>query len=95
MRAGLPVVATDVDGVREAVVDGITGITVPRGNTAELAGSLRRLLIDPELRQSMGAAGRRRYEQHFTQAAMLNHLARIYSSTVVGSEKHVPALQSV
>lgn len=65
MAAGLPVVASAVGGVPEAVVDGETGILVPPGDAEALAAALRRLLADRELRRRMGAAGRRRAERLF------------------------------
>jgi glycosyltransferase involved in cell wall biosynthesis len=60
MAAGLPVVATDVGGVAEAVVDGETGILVPAADPNALAGALERLIADVELRRRLGAAGRAR-----------------------------------
>jgi glycosyltransferase involved in cell wall biosynthesis len=60
MAAGLPVVATDVGGVAEAVVDGETGILVPPGDAAALAEALARLVADTELRRRLGEAGRDR-----------------------------------
>lgn len=66
MRAGLPVVATEVGGVGEAVVEGVTGFLVPRGDEEALSQKLRLLLQDPRLREQMGRAGRKRYEEAFT-----------------------------
>ena len=60
MAAGIPVVATDVGGVAEAVVDGETGILVPAADARALAAALERLLADVELRHRLGAAGRAR-----------------------------------
>jgi len=65
MAAGLPVVATDVGGVGEAVVDGETGFLVPPGEAQALAAVLERLVGDPELRLRLGAAGRDRALRHF------------------------------
>lgn len=61
----LPVVATAVDGCREAVADGVTGLLVPPQNTQALAEAIRRLLCDPERRNKMGQAGRDRVLRHF------------------------------
>jgi glycosyltransferase involved in cell wall biosynthesis len=66
MRAGLPVVASNVNGVGEAVRDGETGYLVPRGDVEQLRDRIGRLLMEPALRTQLGANGRRRYEQHFT-----------------------------
>jgi glycosyltransferase involved in cell wall biosynthesis len=65
MAAGLPVVATDVGGVREAVEDGETGFLVPAADSEALAGALDRLLVDGELRRRLGAAGRARALSRF------------------------------
>ncbi len=68
MLAGLPVVATDIRGPREQVVDGVTGFLVPRGEAAPLARAIRHLAEHPALRAAMGAAGRARaldlYDEH-------------------------------
>ncbi|APT56413.1 glycosyl transferase [Roseomonas gilardii] len=60
MLTGLPVVATDISGPREMVLEGETGFLVPPMQAAPLAVALRRLAEDPALRQRMGEAGRER-----------------------------------
>jgi glycosyltransferase involved in cell wall biosynthesis len=70
MSAGLPVVASDVGGVREAVVDRETGVLVPRGDVGALAGALRSLAGDRELAHRLGEAGRLRYEALFSADRM-------------------------
>jgi glycosyltransferase involved in cell wall biosynthesis len=65
MAAGLPVVASAVGGVAEAVVDGETGLLVPPGDAKALADSIGRVLADPQLRRAMGSAGRARAAAHF------------------------------
>jgi glycosyltransferase involved in cell wall biosynthesis len=82
MRAGLPVVATDVGGVSESVDDGVTGFLVPRGGTAELNDRLHRLIADPALRARMGALGRARYETHFTFEHMLRRTLNVYEDAL-------------
>lgn len=62
MAAGLPVVATAVAGVPEAVVDRVTGRVVPAEDAAALARALSELAADPEGARRMGEAGRRRVE---------------------------------
>jgi glycosyltransferase involved in cell wall biosynthesis len=59
MAAGLPVVATSVGGVPEVLPDGVAGVLVPPHDPAALAAAVERLAGDPNLRQAMGAAGRR------------------------------------
>lgn len=78
MRAGLPVIATAVGGNAEAVDDGATGFLVPHGDQEALAERLHQLLTDPKLRGRMGAAGRARYEQHFTLDSQLERTYAVY-----------------
>src|SRR5690606_28710222 len=72
MRAGLPVVASNVGGVSEAVEDGLSGFTVPPADPETLAGRLRTILADSALRRTMGGRGRRRYEADFTLTRMVD-----------------------
>src|SRR5205814_6501455 len=65
MAAGLPVVASDVGGVAEAVADGETGLLVPAGDPTALARALEQLLQDVELRRRLGARGRERARERF------------------------------
>ncbi len=55
---GLPVVAHDVGGVPEAVIDGTTGILVPPHRPLQLAAAFEKLILDPALRRRLGFAGR-------------------------------------
>jgi glycosyltransferase involved in cell wall biosynthesis len=65
MAAGLPIVASDVGGLRELVEDGVSGVLVPPGDAGALAAALTRLVADAELRRAMGEASRARAEQLF------------------------------
>ena len=56
----LPVVATDIRGSREEVIDGATGILVPVKDVTALASALQTLVDDPDARTRMGRAGRER-----------------------------------
>ncbi|MFV1980931.1 MAG: glycosyltransferase family 4 protein [Rhodothermia bacterium] len=84
MRAGLPVVATDVGGVSEAVIDGETGIVTSPRDAEVLGNAIQRLLSDPLLRDSMGKKGRQRYVEHFGKKQMLAKTAVVYSNLVGG-----------
>lgn len=66
MAHGRPVVATDVGGLRDLVVDGETGLVVPSRDPAALRAALDRLLADPALRRRLGSAGRRRAQERFS-----------------------------
>jgi glycosyltransferase involved in cell wall biosynthesis len=77
MLAGLPVVATNVGSVSEAVLDQRTGVLVDSENAAALTAALGSLLADPELRRRMGAEGRER-AQVFTPVAMARAFEDLY-----------------
>jgi len=82
MRAELPVVASDVGGVSEAVSNGVTGYLVPRNGRAELIGSLRKIISDPATRVRMGQAGRLEFEREFTFQAMLQRTMTVYQQAL-------------
>lgn len=82
MRAGLPVVATDVAGVSESVDESRTGYLVPRRDPSVLAARLRSLLADPQLRAAMGAAGRARFETEFTFERMFRRTLAVYDEVM-------------
>ncbi|MBN1977594.1 MAG: glycosyltransferase family 4 protein [Anaerolineae bacterium] len=79
MAAGLPVVATAVDGNAEAVEDGVNGLLTPPGDPAALASALLRLLDDPALAARLGAAGRERAEE-FGARKMVDDIAALYET---------------
>ncbi len=66
MACGLPVVATNVGGLREVVDDATTGLLVPPRDPAALADAMARLLLEPEKASVFGRAGRRRAVEHFS-----------------------------
>ncbi len=78
MAAGLPVVASDAPGCRDAVVDGETGFIV-RGES-ELLERCQQLLDDAGLRRRLGAAGRERVRREFSRERMLAELSRLYAA---------------
>jgi glycosyltransferase involved in cell wall biosynthesis len=83
MAMGKPVVSTNVGGIPEVVLDGVTGILVPPGNSKSLSHAIMRLLNDPRLRASMGRKGRKRVEQHFTLHAHVQRIEEIYGETLL------------
>lgn len=78
MAAARPVVATDVGGVADAVVEGETGLLVPAGDPAALAAALKALLDDPPLARRLGLAGKERASARFGEAAVLRSLLDFY-----------------
>ncbi|MGB3811116.1 MAG: glycosyltransferase family 4 protein [Parvibaculum sp.] len=77
---GRAVVATDVPGCRQVVVDGKTGILVPARDPRALAAALSLLLSDAALRQRMGRAARHHAEKHFSASLARDRLLELYSS---------------
>ncbi len=71
MLTALPVVATDIRGPREQVVNDETGFLVPPATVAPLAAALSLLATDPDLRARLGAAGRARALGLFDEAVVL------------------------
>ena len=87
MRAGLPVVASAVGGIDEAIRDGDTGYLVPRGDVDALRDRIGRVLASPELRVRMGAAGRRFFEQEFTLERSVRRTLAVYEDVVAAYQK--------
>lgn len=82
MRAGLPVIASDVGGVSELVEDGITGYLVPRDDPNTLKSRLETLIDNPQLRQQMGHAGYQRFIDKFTFERMLKATVKVYEEVL-------------
>jgi glycosyltransferase involved in cell wall biosynthesis len=79
MSVGLPVVASDVGGVSEAVRDTETGFLVPRRNHQLLTARLEALITRADLRASLGASGRRRYQDQFRFELMFERTVALYN----------------
>lgn len=95
MACECPVVASDVGGIPEVVVDGETGLLVhleidpvtgepidPLGYARALAEAIQRIVDDPELRNRLGRNGRARVEQQFSWAAIAQRTLELYRSLV-------------
>jgi glycosyltransferase involved in cell wall biosynthesis len=80
MRAGLPVVASSVGGISEAVETGRTGLLFPAGNVETLQEHLALLIKNRTLRLKMGQDGRRRFFEKFTMEQMVEKTTAIYRS---------------
>jgi glycosyltransferase involved in cell wall biosynthesis len=78
MAAGKPVVATEVGGIPELVLQGVTGVLVPLGNIMALAEAIMGLLSDEKRALLMGAAGRQRVQQCFSMHAMISKTEALY-----------------
>lgn len=78
MASSLPVIATQVGGIPELVIDGKTGILVPSENASLLATALAKVLDSKILRQHMGQKGRQRIEDKFPLKKKLDQTEQLY-----------------
>ena len=80
MRSGLPVIASDVGGSREAVINGENGHIVPHGSQEDLVNALRNVISNKEIRQKMGQRSREMFEENFTFEHMYQRYQELYKS---------------
>jgi glycosyltransferase involved in cell wall biosynthesis len=84
MRAGLPMIVTDVGGNAEAVINEETGLVVPPRDPLALGNAILRLASDPLLRRAFGEKGRQRIEQYFTLQRCVMAYEAMYSELLAG-----------
>jgi len=77
---GRPLVATDVPGCRELVMDDVTGLLVSPGNASALADAILRLLRDGLLRERLGEAARARVEEQFSDHRIVEQTFAVYDA---------------
>jgi glycosyltransferase involved in cell wall biosynthesis len=80
MRCGLPIIATNVNGIPEQVADRVTGLLVPHQDVNALADAISRLIDDPLTRHQMGVAGKQKFLQEFTVEQMVDKTELVYRS---------------
>lgn len=79
--AGKPIVASDIGGLSDVVVDGETGLLAPAGDAAALRAAIERLLDDSALRGSLGAAARSRAAE-FAPEAVVPQFEQAYEAAI-------------
>jgi glycosyltransferase involved in cell wall biosynthesis len=72
MAAGRPVVASRLGGLPFTVIDGATGLLCEPNDPEDLASKIAILLDDPDLRERMGSAGRRRFDEHYSWQVIID-----------------------
>jgi N-acetyl-alpha-D-glucosaminyl L-malate synthase BshA len=82
MSAGVPVVASNIGGLPEVVVDGVTGFLHDPDDEVALSGSIEKLLTNERLRARMGRAARRHARQHFHVDDAVDRYQAIYESAI-------------
>lgn len=83
---GTAMVASDVGGMPEVVIDGETGLLAPARDIGVLARAITRLLADDGEREKMGAAARRLWEKEFTTGMMVDKMEEEYRKAIAAIE---------
>jgi len=81
--AAKPVITYDIDGAKEAVIDGTTGFVLPPFDKTRLEDRINRLMSDPALRQNMGQAGREFALTRFDSTVMVDALESVYRKALL------------
>lgn len=87
------VVASNVDALAEIITDGVNGILFTKGDVESLAGSLRLLLDQPELRRRIADSGRAWVEERRQWSSLASKLSSIYESLGARRESHLDELR--
>lgn len=82
MQHGIPVIATDEGGICDMVIDGETGLVVGRNDPSDLADKIQYLITRRDVCRDMGAAGRRLYEERFTQDIFISRFCGCIQSAI-------------
>lgn len=80
MRAGKAIIASNVGGNGESIIDGKDGLLVPSKDTQALVVAFEKMLTDPQLRATCAAGARKRFEDEFTEEAMMRNLVKVLKS---------------
>jgi D-inositol-3-phosphate glycosyltransferase len=95
MACGVPVVATAVGGIRDTVVDDVTGRLVPPKDPGALGDAMATLLRDRRRRRALGQAGRERARARYTWDRVAADTERIYEKLAhVRREMSAPSKRS-
>jgi starch synthase (maltosyl-transferring) len=84
MAAGLPVIATAVEGSREIIVHGDNGLLVSTANPSELAMAILRVLNEPKLASLLGAAAQHSVAKYFTERNAIAAYDQLYRQLLAG-----------
>lgn len=82
MASSVPVVISDIPGVREVIVEGEHGLLAEPMDSKDLAGKIRTLLHNPDMAKNMGKRGRKRVEGRFTWKKVAGDIEEVYGSLV-------------
>jgi len=82
MAAGKPVVASAVGGLKESVLDGATGFSVPPSDAGAIADAIAKLISDPSMAKTYGLSGRARVREKFSLENMARLNEKLYYELV-------------
>lgn len=85
MASGLPAVVSDIPANHQLISSGENGIAVGVGNIEEISAAFKRLLSDAKLRQSMGAAARRKIHENYSSTQVVALYQRLFEEILRGS----------
>jgi glycosyltransferase involved in cell wall biosynthesis len=86
LLCGRPGISYDVDGAREVIITGETGILLSPRDLPALQGAIERLACDAALRDRLGGEGRRRFTDQFRQETMVDQLRSLYERLLAQGE---------
>jgi glycosyltransferase involved in cell wall biosynthesis len=90
MASGRPVISTEVGGVPDVVVNGVTGLTVPSGDASAMADGILLLLRDRALADRLAAAGQRHVYPRYDSSRLVDEVRNLYVRELAGRRGAVP-----
>lgn len=87
--SGKPVVAFDVDGAKEVVIDSKTGYLVPPADADKLTEAIAKVIESPDLGKKLGEEGKRLFAEQFSAKKMVNDLDKLYREHLKWNRKNV------
>ena len=84
MACEIPVIASSVGGLKEVIVDKETGYLVPKKDYKEIAKYLKKLILDKNLRTSLGENGRKRVLENYDWNSNVEYMIKIYEEIING-----------
>ncbi|GHV47981.1 glycosyl transferase [Bacteroidia bacterium] len=82
MLYGLPIISTNEGGIPDIINNGVTGYIVEKRNSVELAERMEELIKNPELRESMGKAGRQKFQEQYTLERFEKRICEILNANL-------------
>jgi glycosyltransferase involved in cell wall biosynthesis len=92
MASARPVISTEVGGVPDVVVDGVTGLTVASGDARAMGEGILRLLRDRDLAERLAVAGRRHVYPRYDSSRLVNDVRNLYVRELAGRGRPVPSV---